>query len=209
MNTNRGLFITGIGTGVGKTVVSAVLAQHFQADYWKPIQSGDLLRTDSMIIGELIDSHLHIYPERFRFRLPVSPHQAAAENTAMRLGDFELPDTARPLVVEGAGGLFVPVNDHHFIIDLIAQLKLSTVLVVRDYLGCINHTLLSIHALQSRCIPIAYVVFNGPFNPATRAILEKHTPADTRVIELPEMAPLTREVIYSVAREISRKTRAD
>ena len=206
MNTIKGLFVTGIGTGVGKTVVSAVLAQHFQADYWKPVQSGDLLRSDSMMVGEWIDSHLHIHPERFRFGLPASPHQAAAvENRAIRLSDFGLPDTRQPLIVEGAGGLLVPLNDEHFMIDLIACLGLSVVLVVRDYLGCINHTLLSVGALVSRNIPITYMVLNGPFNPATKAILEKHAPAETMVIAVPEMPSLSRESIRRVALEINTK----
>lgn len=206
MNTIKGLFVTGIGTGVGKTVVSAVLAQYFQADYWKPVQSGDLLLSDSMIVGDSIDSHLYIHPERFRFGLPASPHQAAAlENRAIRLSDFRLPETRRPLIVEGAGGLLVPLNDQYFMIDLIARLGLPTVLVVRDYLGCINHTLLSVLALLSRDIPIACMVLNGPFNPATKAILEKHVPAETMVIALPEMPSLTREAVRSAGIEMTMK----
>lgn len=200
MNTGNRFFITGIGTGVGKTVVSAVLAQHFQAGYWKPIQSGDLAHSDSLEVGGLIDQHLTIYRERFRLQLAVSPHQAAeAENLRIELSDFELPETDGPLIVEGAGGLFVPINDENFVIDLIQQLQLPVVLVVRDYLGCINHTLLSVQALKAANIPAAYVVFNGIFNPAARAILIKHCPPAATIIELPEFEYLNRNEIHKAA----------
>lgn len=200
MNTETRFFITGIGTNVGKTVVSAVFAQYFQAGYWKPIQSGNLVQSDSIEVAGLIDNHLRIYPERFRLQLAVSPHQAAeAEGTHIELSDFELPETAGPLIVEGAGGLFVPINDQNFVIDLIQQLQLPSVLVVRDYLGCINHTLLSVQALKAAHIPVAYVVFNGTFNPATRAILVRHCPPKATIIELPEFEHLNRSEIQKAA----------
>lgn len=200
MRTKNRFFVTGIGTGVGKTVVSAVLAQYYQASYWKPIQSGDLARSDSMEVGRLIDSHLNIYPERFRLRLAASPHQSAAEEGLhVRLSDFKLPVTDGPLVVEGAGGLFVPVNDQDFMIDLIRQLQLPAVLVVRDYLGCINHTLLSLRALQSADVPVASMVFNGTFNPATRNILVKHCPGVAAIFDLPDLACLDKEAVQKAA----------
>jgi dethiobiotin synthetase len=200
MNTGNRFFITGIGTDVGKTVVSAVFAQRFQAGYWKPVQSGSLAQSDSIEVAGLIDNHLRIYPERFRLQLAVSPHQAAeAEDLHIELSDFELPETEGPLIVEGAGGLFVPINDQNFVIELIQQLQLPVVLVVRDYLGCINHTLLSVQALQTAGIPVAYVVFNGAFNPATRAILVRHCPVGATIIELPEFACLNKNEIYKAA----------
>ena len=200
MNTGNSFFITGIGTGVGKTVVSAVFAQHFQAGYWKPVQSGGLAQSDSIEVAGLIDNHLRIFPERFRLQLAVSPHQAAeAENLRIELSDFELPATDGPLVVEGAGGLFVPINDQNFVIELIQRLQLPAVLVVRDYLGCINHTLLSVQALKAANIPVAYVVFNGTFNPATRAVLARHCPPGATIIELPEFTCLNRNEVYQAA----------
>ena len=201
MNVKNRFFVTGIGTGVGKTVVSAVLTQHYQAGYWKPIQSGDLAQSDSMEVGKLIDTHLNIYPERFRLRLAASPHQSAAqEGLCMELSDFTLPVTDGPLIVEGAGGLFVPVNDQHFMMDLIRQLQLPAVLVVRDYLGCINHTLLSLHVLQSANVPVASLIFNGAFNPATRDMLIKHCPEDAAIFELPDFASLDKEAVQKAAR---------
>lgn len=210
MNTGNRFFITGIGTDVGKTVVSAVFAQRFQAGYWKPVQSGSLAHSDSIEVAGLIDDHLKIYPERFRLQLAVSPHQAAeAEDVRIELTDFELPETAGPLIVEGAGGLFVPVNDENFVIELIQHLQLPAVLVVRDYLGCINHTLLSVKALQTAHIPIAYLVFNGTFNPATRAILTRHCPAGAAIVELPEFAHLNRNEIQKAAIALKKYTEYD
>ncbi|MDR7130200.1 dethiobiotin synthetase [Algoriphagus sp. 4150] len=196
MSTDRNLFITGIGTGVGKTVVSAILTQYLQATYWKPIQAGDLHQSDSMFVRTLIDRHLIVHPERYCLQLPASPHQAAAsENISINLSDFELPQIQNSLVVEGAGGLFVPLNNHSFLIDLIEQFRLPAVLVVRDYLGCINHTILSVQALQYRNIPIAYVVFNGTFNQATKEIIKKHIPAEVKLLELPEIDQINKESI--------------
>lgn len=205
MSTNRNLFITGIGTGVGKTVVSAILTQYLQAAYWKPVQAGDLHQSDSMVVRSLIDTHLTVHPERYCLQLPVSPHQSAGfENVSISLTDFELPQTQGSLVVEGSGGLFVPLNNHSFIIDLIEQFRLPTVLVVRDYLGCINHTILSVQALQHRNMPIAYVAFNGTFNPATKEIIRKHIPAEVKLLELPDIDQINKESIDNASASLSK-----
>ena len=200
------LFITGIGTGIGKTVTSAVLTQYFKADYWKPIQSGDLDQSDSLTVKSLIDDDLIIHPERFKLNYPASPHQSAAmENIEINLDDFQLPNTENSLLVEGAGGLFVPLNNYEFMIDLIAKFNLKTVLVVRDYLGCINHTLLSIEALQQRNLEIAYVVLNGNFEPATKDVLIKNIPKTIQIIELPELNLLSKETINKVSKSLKIK----
>lgn len=200
------LFITGIGTGIGKTVTSAVLTQYFKADYWKPIQSGDLDQSDSLTVKSMIDDDLIIHPERFKLNYPASPHQSAAmENIEINLDDFQLPNTENSLLLEGAGGLFVPLNNYEFMIDLIAKFNLKTVLVVRDYLGCINHTLLSIEALQHRNLEIAYVVLNGNFEPATKDVLIKNIPATTQIIELPELNVPSKENINKVSKSLQIK----
>lgn len=181
-------FISGIGTGVGKTIVSAILTQLWAADYWKPIQAGDLDHSDSNTVRSLSLQVKNIHPEQFRLNLAASPHEAAeADQLTIRLQDFKLPATDNRLIVEGAGGLFVPINDQHFIIDLIEQLKLPVILVIKDYLGCINHSLLSIQALKARHIPLAYVVFNGNFKPATRRIIHKHLAEGINTIDIPEL----------------------
>lgn len=182
-------FISGIGTGVGKTIVSAILAQLWEADYWKPIQAGDLDQSDSDKVRNLALQAKNIHPEQFRLTLAASPHEAAeADQVTIRLQDFKLPHTDNNhLIIEGAGGLFVPINDQHFIIDLIKRLKLPVILVIKDYLGCINHSILSIKALNAYSIPLAYVVFNGNFKPATRRIIHQHLAEGIKTIDIPEV----------------------
>ncbi len=187
----RQYFITGIGTGVGKTICSAMLAQLWQMAYWKPIQSGDLEQSDSMMLNHLLDHKIQIFKERFRLHTAASPHQSAyMDGIEMHLEDFELPDKHIDLLVEGAGGLFVPINDKECIIDLIKKLAIPAILVCRDYLGAINHSLLSIKALENHQIPLHYLVLNGEFNPFSKKILLKHMPEDCRLIKIPDLAGL-------------------
>lgn len=203
---SRSYFISGIGTGVGKTITSAVLTQLWAADYWKPIQAGDLQQTDSDTVRRLSDKVKQIHPERFRLNLPAAPHEAAAKDgLSIALEDFDLPVTDRNLIVEGAGGLFVPINEQHFIIDLISRLQLPVILVIKDYLGCINHSLLSINALRIQAIPLAYVVFNGNFKPATRSIIHKHLPAHTLSIDIPEIEMPEAAAIERVSEHIRQQ----
>lgn len=196
------LFVTGIGTGIGKTFTSAFLTSYFQADYWKPIQSGDLNQSDSQLVGSLVEDERIIHPERYRLAFAASPHQSAAmENISMCVADFQLPKTVNTLIIEGAGGLYVPINSDEFMIDLIAYLNIPAVLVIQDYLGCINHTLLSITAMRLKGIEIAYAVFNGDFVPKTRAIIEKNLPVETKRINLPYLKELNREKLQMVVAE--------
>lgn len=162
----RSVFVTGIGTGVGKTVVAAALARHLKADYWKPIQCGDLDRTDSMSVREWIGLSGIIHPEQFRLSLPKSPHAAAAAvDVTIDLNDFILPSTPRGLIVEGAGGLLVPLNLKDTMADLILHLSLPVVVVVRHYLGSINHTLLTCSVLRAKGIAVEGLIFNGNPDP--------------------------------------------
>ena len=167
----KSYFVTGIGTDVGKTVVSSILVNLLKADYWKPIQAGDLHFTDSMKIEKWCDG-VHIHPERYRLAQPMSPHAAAErDNVEIHVKDFCLPDSKSHLIVEGAGGLLVPLNENQMIIDLIEYLQIDVVLVSQHYLGSINHTLLSIEAMQNRQIPIAGIIFNGDENMDTESII--------------------------------------
>lgn len=198
------LFVTGIGTEVGKTVCSAVLVQYFQADYWKPVQSGDLHYTDSMKIKDWAGDHVFCHPETYRLKLAASPHQSAAEeNKLIRVDDFQLPPTSNPLIVEGAGGLMVPLSDKELMIDLIERLKLPVALVVRNYLGCINHTLLSIMALKERGLIIDTLILNGAFPPATEQIIINYTEKETKIIRLPDVHSITRENITAIAKQLT------
>ena len=160
---NKAFFVTGIGTGVGKTVTSAILTELLKADYWKPIQAGDIENSDKKTVQNLIlNTETNFFPETYLLHTPASPHYAAAlENKHIQLTDFSLPKTSNTLVVEGAGGLMVPINERETILDLIQHLKLPVVLVVQNYLGAINHTLLSIKALQSYNIEILGLIYNG------------------------------------------------
>ena len=168
------LFVTGIGTNVGKTVISAILTQKLQADYWKPIQAGELDNTDSMKVSQWVENSISvIHPEAYRLTQPMSPHAAAErDDVNIEMGNIIIPKTTRNLIIEGAGGLMVPLNQHDLVIDLIPHLQAEAVLVSRHYLGSINHTLLSIEALHSRNINIAGIIFNGDENRDTESIIE-------------------------------------
>jgi len=163
MTLQKPLFVTGIGTGVGKTLVSAILVEKLKADYWKPIQSGDLDSSDSLTIKNLISNTVtRIHPESYRLTQPFSPHKSAAiDGIAIDPDNIQLPKTNNNLLIEGAGGLMVPLNDKFLMIDLIKNLGAEVVLVSQNYLGSINHTLLSIYALKNYGVPIKGIIFNG------------------------------------------------
>ncbi len=173
-NGKQQYIISGIGTDVGKTVVSAIFAEALHAIYWKPVQSGDLEVSDSIKIGRLTDN-AKVCEEKFRLSQPMSPHAAATiDGVSIRLEDFVLPDVSEALIVEGAGGLMVPINnDGLTYLDVFEQWKLPVILVSKHYLGSINHTLLSIAALKSKNIPIEGIVFVGEENEATESIILK------------------------------------
>lgn len=199
------LFVTGIGTEVGKTVCSAILTKYFNADYWKPIQSGDLHFSDSMKIKDWIGENVVIHPEKYRLQLAASPHQSAAEERiSININDFQLPETQNNLIVEGAGGLMVPLSDSEFMIDLIEKLHIPAALVVRNYLGCINHTLLSIMALSQKKINLKYLILNGNFPPDTERVICKNIQPETGIIRIPDIKNLTRENIESITKQLTK-----
>ena len=167
-------FITGISTDVGKTIVSAIVTEALQADYWKPIQTGD--ESDSYRIKQLIsNSKTKIHDNAYHFLIPASPHASAkAENAVINLQKIKEPQTENHLVVEGAGGLLVPLNDTDTITDLI-QSDYKVILVSRHYLGSINHTLLSFEYLKSKNIAVAGIIFSGDKNESTESILLEKT----------------------------------
>jgi dethiobiotin synthetase len=168
----RGCIIAGIGTGVGKTITAAIFAQRYAADYWKPVQAGDLAHTDSHAVKALAPDVQQIHPEAYRLTAAMSPHAAAAiDGVTIDLEHLRLPATSRFLVVELAGGLMVPLHTQLTNLDLVSEWQLPVVLVASYYLGSINHTLLSIDALFRRNIDIAGLVFNGETNPASRSVI--------------------------------------
>ena len=174
---NHQFFISGISTEIGKTMISAIFVKALEAFYWKPVQSGELHYSDSMKISELAEAPASkILPEKYRLNFPLSPHASAAiDGKMIQLTDFTLPSPDGHLIVEGAGGLMVTLNQEELLIDLIQDLQIPVVLVSQYYLGSINHTLLSIEALENRGIPIAGIVFNGEKNQASMDfILHRH-----------------------------------
>ena len=165
----RPFFISGIGTGIGKTIVAAVLTEALRADYWKPVQAGFDSGTDSNLIASLIsNSETVIHPETYKLQMAASPHIAAAEeNCRIDIGriaeDFNLLNNDRPLIIEGAGGLMVPLNEKEFVTDLIKKLNAILILVSRNYLGSINHSLMTAEVCRLRGLDVAGWVFNDKY----------------------------------------------
>jgi dethiobiotin synthetase len=160
---SKPLFVTGIGTGIGKTIISAILVEKLKADYWKPIQSGDLHDSDTLKVKSLVSNGRSVFhPEAYRLSQPYSPHKSAAlDHIVIERSKITLPKTQNKLIIEGAGGLMVPLADNYLMIDLIKQLNAEVVLISQFYLGSINHTLLSVLALKQYDIPIKGIIFNG------------------------------------------------
>jgi dethiobiotin synthetase len=169
----KSFVIAGIGTEVGKTVVSAIVVEALQADYWKPVQSGALEDSDTETVRRLISNpYSRFHPEAYRLREPLSPHAAAdLDGVTVEMDQLVLPRTDNHLVVELAGGLMVPLNHHDFSIDWVQRNNLPVLLVSRHYLGSINHTLLSVEACRTRSIPVLGIVFNGPETPASESVI--------------------------------------
>jgi dethiobiotin synthetase len=196
------LAVTGTDTGIGKTVFSAALTDALGACYWKPIQSGLDEETDSETVLRLgrIPSQ-RILPEAWRLKTPVSPHLSAEiDAVTINLFALEPPDTNSPLIIEGAGGLLVPLTRHQTFADVFAYWQIPVVLCARTGLGTINHTLLSLEAMRQRSIPIFGVAFIGDAYPDTQRIIEEM--GDVRVLgRLPHLEPLTPDTLRLAFRE--------
>jgi dethiobiotin synthetase len=170
------LFITGISTDVGKTIASAIIAEALQADYWKPIQAGDLENSDTHKVQSLIsNTQSQFHPNSYALQTPASPHLAAAKDgITIDLNQIQEPATTNHLVIEGAGGILVPLNDTESVVDII-QPDYKVIVVSRHYLGSINHTLLTVEALQNRKIQVAGIIFSGDENTSTESIILSRT----------------------------------
>lgn len=168
-------FITGISTEVGKTVASAILVEALEADYWKPIQAGDLDNSDTYKVEKLISNSKSVFHKNsYALQTPMSPHAAAAiDNIDIKLTKIIPPKTNNHLVVEGAGGLLVPLNDTDTILDIIPP-DYTVIVISRHYLGSINHTLLTVKLLQEKGFDIA-LIFSGDEHPSTEEIIKKMT----------------------------------
>jgi len=191
------IFVTGTDTDIGKTTVAAILTAGLDATYWKPIQSGTREGTDTDTLKDLTGfPDTRFCPPVYALQAPLSPHLAAArENRVINLDAIILPAQAQagPLVIEGAGGLMVPLNDRELMIDLIKRLLLPVVLVASNRLGTINQVLLSLEALRSRHIPVAGVVLNRGTNDEHAGAIEHfgRVPVLAQIPEYPSLGPAT------------------
>lgn len=192
------IFITGIGTGIGKTIVAAILTEALKADYWKPVQAGDLDNSDTMKVKSLVSGDTTIFhPEAYRLTQPFSPHKSAAlDGVEINLNDFNLPETSNKLIIEGAGGLMVPLNNKDLMIDLIDKLNAEVVLVIQHYLGSINHSLLSLQALYSRNIPVRAIIFNGDSDTYSESVIKAQSKGEL-TISIPQLLTLNKQSIAS------------
>lgn len=186
------IIVAGIGTEVGKTIVSAILVSAIGGDYWKPVQCGEEPDTDTAVMKNLIDIRKHhIYPPAYSLKAPLSPHHAARlENVTISTDSIMFPKTTRPLIIESVGGVFVPLRLNVLCIDLFKTWDCKWVVVSKHYLGSINHTLLTLDALQKRDVPVAGLVFNGePNHDSEAAILA--------ISKLPVLGRLLPESIFN------------
>ncbi|MCF7566884.1 dethiobiotin synthase [Sabulilitoribacter arenilitoris] len=180
-------FITGISTDVGKTIASAIITEALQADYWKPVQAGELDNCDTKKVEKLIsNSKSKFYPNSYALQTPMSPHAAAEIDTiSIDTKKIKTPKTNNHLVIEGAGGLLVPINNTHTVLDLIKP-NYKVIVVSRHYLGSINHTLLTINTLKEKEFEVS-IIFSGKEHKTTESIIKKMTniPVIGRIDEEP------------------------
>ena len=198
------IIVAGIDTEIGKTVVSAILCEALQADYWKPVQAGDLHQTDSHKVVNLTDNTI-AHSEGARLKHPMSPHASAdIEGIQVQLTDLQIPQTTNSLVIELAGGLMVPINHQLLNIDLLEQWKLPVVLVSKYYLGSINHTLLSWELLKQRNIPFLGFIFNGEKNESTFDIILEYTQAPC-LLEIEQHKVVDKAMVALYADKLKQK----
>jgi dethiobiotin synthetase len=194
-------FVTAIGTDCGKTFFSAILCEALCADYWKPVQAG-LPRDADMVKALLMNATSKIHPEAYLLSTPASPHAAAKlDQVEINLKNLTIPQTTNELVIEGAGGCLVPLNENDFVIDLAKKFEAEIILVSNLYLGSINHTLLSAAYLKSRNYPVKGIVFNGEPNPESERIILSHSqlPCLLRMKREPSIVP---EIVAKYARQL-------
>ena len=198
-----GFFVTGTDTDVGKTLVSAWLMTHLDAFYWKPVQAGTEPTTDAATVQRFAELDPdRILPEAYVLPDPMAPHEAAHRaGVVLDMDKLVPPAHEGLLIVEGAGGLMVPITDDAYMIDLAADLDLPIVLAARSTLGTINHTLLSIEAIRRRGLPLAGVVISGPETPHNRAAIERYGQIEV-IAEIPWLETVSRAALRGIEPEL-------
>lgn len=195
-------FVTAIGTDSGKTVVSSILSLALNAEYWKPVQAG--FPTDTETVKALTENKVYCHPEQYVLNTPASPHAAAPiDHVEIKLEDFHLPNTHKNLVIEGAGGIMVPLNGTDLVIDLAIKFKTATILVSNNYLGSINHTLLSLEYLKSKKISAIGIIFNGPANKATEEIILLRSKLPC-LLKVPQLQEIKFAQLLSLSKELKK-----
>jgi len=171
------MIVAGIGTEVGKTVVSAILVKMLGGNYWKPVSCGPYSKRDPLVVEQWIeDPTVTYFPEAYHLNAPLSPHHAARlQGVDLDPEKVVMPFSSRPLIIESCGGVMVPFNDHMLTIDLFASWDCDWVVVSKNYLGSINHTLLTIEALKARGITPLGIIFNGEENLRSETFILNHT----------------------------------
>ena len=192
-------FVTGTDTDVGKTVASAWLIEKLDGAYWKPVQSGLDGVTDGEVIADLTSLQADdIHAATYALSEPLSPHESARrDGVTIALDRFELPLSAKPLIIEGAGGVLVPLNGNDLMVDLMARLGAPVILVCRTGLGTINHSLLSLEALRARGLDVCGVILNGPPVAHNRDAIANYGRVNV-IAEIPLLDPLTRDAISRI-----------
>ncbi|MCL4137616.1 UNVERIFIED_CONTAM: hypothetical protein GTU68_017322 [Idotea baltica] len=197
-------FVTGISTDVGKTVASAILAEALQADYWKPVQAGELDNCDTKKVKKLVsNTKTKFYPNAYALQTPMSPHAAAdIDGVTIELSKITAPKTKNNLVIEGAGGLLVPINNTNTILDIIKP-NYKVIVVSRHYLGSINHTLLTVNLLKAKGFDVS-IIFSGNEHRTTESIITEMTqvPVIGRIDEEPYF---DKNVVKEYAEEFLRR----
>ena len=198
------IIIAGIHTGIGKTICSAVICQAFGYDYFKPVQAGDLENSDSVFIKKnVINPSCTIYPEAYQLNTPASPHFAAAlDGVIIKKETIILPVSKNNIVIETAGGIMSPLAKRFLNIDLVQHFNLPVILVANNYLGSINHTLLSVIALQQRNIPLKGLVFCGAAVESTRQYILEYTQLPL-LFSIPFFKNINSHVIADFAKTVS------
>jgi dethiobiotin synthetase len=202
----KGIVVAGIGTEVGKTVASAVIVESLQADYWKPIQAGELNNTDTNKVKALISNEETIFhPEGFQLSQPMSPHAAAKIDAVKIKADLlQLPDSSNTIIVELAGGIQVPLNEQETNFDLLKNWNLPVILVVNFYLGSINHTLLSIDALKNTGCEIMGLLFIGEENTSSKEVILGISNIKN-LGHIPQTSALDKNFVSSIAQVLTFK----
>ncbi len=194
--------VAGIGTDTGKTVASAILCKALNADYWKPVQAGDLENTDSHKVAKWVPD-VHIHSEAYRLSEPMSPHAAARiDGIMIDESNLEIPSTENALIIELAGGLMVPLRDDFLTIDFVRKLQLPVILVADYYLGSINHTLLTLNLLKGHNVPVFGMIFNGEKNESSFDVIQKRSGLKC-LLEVEMEQSITPEIIEKYASRIS------